>query len=406
MKTKKLFALVLSAIICLSSIITLPAYADNSKNPTLTDVRVLCAPPQSQIAYAGFTDLTGIILELSFSNGSKKKEMVYFNGKHYKAGEYKVSHELLSLASAGELYNYGERTDPLIVSNGTEQAVTSLTVFSIPSPIEALAIIKNFFEKMFNFGNSGGDPPAYNSEIKYVDYYIKEQSKLITNYHDFRFTFGDYAENHPEYNEIYFRKHNLVFIMLELPDTSYDFAVKSVSESEGTLNVKCQIMHRIYVGALCEICNQGILIETDKSITKLEVEKEKVIIAPDSNRYFNTEGYTLISSYDEFIKIFEEKAEKYPEYTEEFFKIHNLALLVLELPDPSYAPYVESAAENGDTLEVKCLIEHNMSGEWIQEVCYETILIETSKSITKIKVDKREININSPYDDESFEYLV
>ncbi len=402
MNFKKLFAIVLAAAICLGSVFALPAYAEEVNDATLAEVKILYVPLKSKIAYAGFTDLSNIILELRFSDGSKQNETVYFNGENYKAGKYNVFYEFFFTDAVGQISNYGKRTAPLTVTDGSEHAETSLTVFSIPSPAELFAIMKNYFETVFDFGDSdNGDNSIDIDDIKYISYPIEKQNTLITSYDEFKDIFGENADNHPEYNRQYFKKHNLAFVMFELPDTSFNIKVESAVENGATLEVKCKIVYRAYTEGLNMICHKGILIEADKSITKLNVDSETVIELSESDSYFRKEGYTLISSYDEFTRIFGEKAEQYPEYNEEFFKNRNLAFLVFALPNPSYKPTVESYTENGDTLEVNAIITHDMSGVWVQIVCYESILIETSKNIAKIDVETKEVNINSP-DSEDF----
>ncbi len=143
MNMKKIIALVLSVVLCFGSVFALPAYADEANDVTLSDVEILYAPLKSRIAYAGLTDLSGVVLELEFSDGTTKKEVVYFDGNCYKAGEYDVVFTLFSFPIAGYLPNYGLRTLPFELINDYDSASTEHTVLSIPSPYEAVELFKN-----------------------------------------------------------------------------------------------------------------------------------------------------------------------------------------------------------------------------------------------------------------------
>ena len=108
---------------------------------------------------------------------------------------------------------------------------------------------------------------------------------------------------------------------------------------------------------------------------------------------------SVISDYVSWYRIVDKNSDLPEKYDWTFFFNRNIALVTVELPNPGYALEVAAVSENGETLELSYTLTEG-EGVHPDVLCYEVILVETSKNITKVsasgeKIDNKPIIIPS-----------
>lgn len=107
----------------------------------------------------------------------------------------------------------------------------------------------------------------------------------------------------------------------------------------------------------------------------------------------------IITTYEEFKACFAERTdeESYENaflnsINESYFENGNLAVICVTLADTAEEVIVTSAAEKGDTLKISYAVEDSGAiGATI--ICYSTICIKTSKSVTQIEATEKGITL-------------
>ncbi len=107
----------------------------------------------------------------------------------------------------------------------------------------------------------------------------------------------------------------------------------------------------------------------------------------------------IITTYEEFKACFGERTDEESEknaflnsINESYFENGNLVVICVTLADTAEEVIVTSAAEKGGTLKISYAIEDSGAiGATI--ICYSTICVKTSKSITQIEATEKGITL-------------
>lgn len=103
---------------------------------------------------------------------------------------------------------------------------------------------------------------------------------------------------------------------------------------------------------------------------------------------------SVVSDYVSWYEIADRNSVSLEKYDWKFFFRHNIVLVTVELPNAGYTVKVDSVEENGENLELEYSLTEG-AGDYAQVICYEVILVETSKNIKTATVSC-EINGNIP----------
>lgn len=103
----------------------------------------------------------------------------------------------------------------------------------------------------------------------------------------------------------------------------------------------------------------------------------------------------IITTYEEFKACFAERTDENAflnSINESYFENGNLAVICVTLADTAEEVIVTSAAEKGDTLKISYAVEDSGAiGATI--ICYSTICVKTSKSVTQIEATEKGITL-------------
>ncbi len=103
----------------------------------------------------------------------------------------------------------------------------------------------------------------------------------------------------------------------------------------------------------------------------------------------------IITTYEEFKACFAKRTDEnafLSSINESYFENGNLAVICVTLADTAEEVIVTSAAEKGDTLKISYAVEDSGAiGATI--ICYSTICIKTSKSVTQIEATEKGITL-------------
>lgn len=146
---KKLLAVLLAMVVFLGVFCALPAYAtEGSIAKTIESVEIVYEPISSKLVYNHRgPDITGMMLAITFSDGSYEEFVVIREGNSYKAGGYEVFADFIFLTSMGNPANYGLKNIPVFVYDGENAIGDTYEILSIPSPIEFLYCIFNLLQR-------------------------------------------------------------------------------------------------------------------------------------------------------------------------------------------------------------------------------------------------------------------
>ncbi len=103
----------------------------------------------------------------------------------------------------------------------------------------------------------------------------------------------------------------------------------------------------------------------------------------------------IITTYEEFKACFAKSTDEnafLSSINESYFENGNLAVICVTLADTAEEVIVTSAAEKGDTLKISYAVEDSGAiGATI--ICYSTICVKTSKSVTQIEATEKGITL-------------
>lgn len=103
----------------------------------------------------------------------------------------------------------------------------------------------------------------------------------------------------------------------------------------------------------------------------------------------------IITTYEEFKACFAKRTDEnafLSSINESYFENGNLAVICVTLADTAEEVIVTSAAEKGDTLKISYAVEDSGAiGATI--ICYSTICVKTSKSVTQIEATEKGITL-------------
>ncbi|MBQ2694164.1 MAG: hypothetical protein IJF57_01305 [Clostridia bacterium] len=103
----------------------------------------------------------------------------------------------------------------------------------------------------------------------------------------------------------------------------------------------------------------------------------------------------IITTYEEFKACFAKSTDENAflnSINESYFENGNLAVICVTLADTAEEVIVTSAAEKGDTLKISYAVEDSGAiGATI--ICYSTICVKTSKSVTQIEATEKGITL-------------
>lgn len=103
----------------------------------------------------------------------------------------------------------------------------------------------------------------------------------------------------------------------------------------------------------------------------------------------------IITTYEEFKACFAKRTDEnafLSSINESYFENGNLAVICVTLADTAEEVIVTSAAEKGDTLKISYAVEDS-GAIGATMICYSTICVKTSKSITQIEATEKGITL-------------
>ncbi len=124
---------------------------------------------------------------------------------------------------------------------------------------------------------------------------------------------------------------------------------------------------------------------------------ENTVTICDSELFGTAEkdgAVSIVSDYVSWYQLVDKNSDLSEKYDWKFFFNRNLALVTVELPNPGYTVEVVSVSEDGETLELLYTLTEG-KGEYADVLCYEVILVETSKNIKTVSASG-EIVENKP----------
>ena len=103
----------------------------------------------------------------------------------------------------------------------------------------------------------------------------------------------------------------------------------------------------------------------------------------------------IITTYEEFKACFAKRTDEnafLSSINESYFENGNLAVICVTLADTAEEVIVTSAAEKGDTLKISYAVEDS-GAIGATMICYSTICVKTSKSVTQIEATEKGITL-------------
>lgn len=133
MVVKKITAFLLAVALCFSVFCALPAYAAEETEAKLTGVSVVYAPLTSRIVWG--TDspiLSGVVLKLTYDDGSSETATVKLTDEGFKANGYNVRSAIIfAFPAYGVAVNYGLHNNPIVVEDGENRVEDDFYSFYI-----------------------------------------------------------------------------------------------------------------------------------------------------------------------------------------------------------------------------------------------------------------------------------
>lgn len=146
---KKILAVLLAMAVCLGVFCALPVYAEEEgAAKTIENVEIIYEPISSKFVYDHMgPNIAGMVLAITFSDGTAEEVTVIRDGKSYKAGGYEAFADFIFLTSMGNPANYGLKNIPVYIYDGENAVGDTYEILSIPSPIEFLYCIFNLLQR-------------------------------------------------------------------------------------------------------------------------------------------------------------------------------------------------------------------------------------------------------------------
>lgn len=200
----------------------------------------------------------------------------------------------------------------------------------------------------------------------------------------------------------YFEDSNLALIYIMLPYMNgyynFDVNVLSMKENGNTLDIE-------YSTVLEDVDEEDkgeavkyfvMLVEISKNITEINAVEnsfKNIYKTFDMFPHFSdiTEAYQLVSDYETWSNVCSSDLPYFDKYNEEYFENYSVVIVAEEMPDGGSFFDVIKAKENGNTFD---LVYSIRSYGGTQAIEYKVLVVEVSKNIKEITVQRKDIDYN------------
>lgn len=235
---------------------------------------------------------------------------------------------------------------------------------------------------------------------------VKEDGayKIITSSNEYyKYITEDYLYfSDFSFSNKYFEDSNLALIYIMLPYMNgyynFDVNVLSMKENNSTLNIEYST---IFEETDEEDKGEAVkyfvmLVEVSKNITEINAVEnsfKNIYKTFDMFPHFFdiTENYQHISDYETWSDVCSSDLPYFDKYNEEYFENYSVVIVAEEMPDGGSFFDVIKAKENGNTFD---LVYNIRSNGGTQAVEYKVLVVEVSKNIKEVSVQRKDIDYN------------
>lgn len=268
-------------------------------------------------------------------------------------------------------------------------STVSLIIVETSKNIETVNIDETVIERPFYNHTDILQPIAITTDEK------DGNVTFIRSYDEYIKTVPDKSFRSAYYDRDFFDEYSLVLVTTALPNENYyiSYSYDNIYESGNTLELNYNVLKGNY-GASDELINySSLLIQINKNVTDVDINE-----ASDKKHfyYYDAETFTLpdnfentvVHDYESWSKLYSGADGVLSEYDEEYFKNGSLAAVAVTLPDKNRKVRLRTLKESGSTLELKSRISESDTENSVNQI----IIIETSKNVTEITNEIKELN--------------
>lgn len=226
--------------------------------------------------------------------------------------------------------------------------------------------------------------------------YIRRENEkytIISDYETWKKAINSYYYADYSLTKEFFEDSSVALVTVMFPNENYYVGELTQKENGNTLEINYTSYYRDYSNRNIAVY-QVIISEISKDISHVTITdntlRNNYKTVPTSSFDIPIYGTVmLISDYEDWKKTVQNSIPALSRYTEEYFEKYSVVLIAEVYNDLFYDAEVIKIHENGKTAEIIYGINTEKSGVSIAIVDYVTILVEVSKNINDVSVERK-----------------